>query len=187
MSSGIYKIVGPKNFYYIGSTNNIERRKKEHFSKLKRDTHENIFMQRLYNKEPSGWEFILIEEVQPVKEMLEQIENRYLLEHFKKSGCMNINSSATHPPADASRTKEANIKRSLTMKGVAKSTEHCKNISAGKTGIALSEEHKAKLAKLPQAFKPGRVPWNRGIKESKETTEKRAAAIRRTYALRNSK
>lgn len=51
--SGIYKIecvVENKKYVYIGKSINIEKRHIEHFWDLERNTHHNLFMQRLYNK-----------------------------------------------------------------------------------------------------------------------------------------
>ena len=49
MNSGIYQIV-INNKGYIGSTNNFSRRKNEHISLLKRNTHTNKKLQNSYNK-----------------------------------------------------------------------------------------------------------------------------------------
>jgi len=51
MNTGIYKITNIKNNkFYIGSTNNLIRRKKEHFSLLKRNKSHCKILQRAYNK-----------------------------------------------------------------------------------------------------------------------------------------
>jgi len=51
MSIGIYKITNLiNNKLYIGSSNNIEKRKIAHFSLLKRNKHHSIYLQNSYNK-----------------------------------------------------------------------------------------------------------------------------------------
>lgn len=35
---------------YIGQSNNLKKRKREHFNKLRKDTHENSYLQRAFNK-----------------------------------------------------------------------------------------------------------------------------------------
>lgn len=51
MNLGIYKITNIKNNkFYIGSTNNLKRRKKEHFSLLKKNKNHCKILQRAYNK-----------------------------------------------------------------------------------------------------------------------------------------
>lgn len=47
---GIYKITNTKNGkVYIGQTNNIDKRKEQHFSALDKGKHENKSMQADYN------------------------------------------------------------------------------------------------------------------------------------------
>ena len=51
MNLGIYKIINIKNNkFYIGSTNNLKRRKKDHFSLLKKNKNHCKILQRAYNK-----------------------------------------------------------------------------------------------------------------------------------------
>lgn len=51
MESGIYKIRNILNDRcYIGSSNKIKRRKVEHIGKLRRNQHENSYLQRAWNK-----------------------------------------------------------------------------------------------------------------------------------------
>jgi hypothetical protein len=51
MNLGIYRIKNIKNGkFYIGSTNNLIRRNKEHFSLLKRNKNHCKILQRAYNK-----------------------------------------------------------------------------------------------------------------------------------------
>ena len=49
--SGIYQIVNKVNDKrYIGSSSNIDNRRKKHLSMLKSGSHENSHIQRSYNK-----------------------------------------------------------------------------------------------------------------------------------------
>lgn len=51
MNSGVYKITNIKNSkFYIGSTNNLKRREKQHFSLLKNNKNHCKILQRAYNK-----------------------------------------------------------------------------------------------------------------------------------------
>jgi group I intron endonuclease len=51
MFSGIYKIINKKtNDFYIGSSKNIDKRIKRHFNDLLNNKHNNIHLQRVYNK-----------------------------------------------------------------------------------------------------------------------------------------
>lgn len=50
IKSGIYRVVNTsKNKYYIGSTSNLKRREKQHFSMLKNNVHNNKGMQEDFN------------------------------------------------------------------------------------------------------------------------------------------
>lgn len=50
-TSGIYKIINLVNKkFYIGSTNNLYKRKNEHFGQLKRGCHCNSYLQKSFNK-----------------------------------------------------------------------------------------------------------------------------------------
>lgn len=58
MKGYIYKIINKKNGkFYIGSTINISKREKRHFSDLEKNTHHCLFLQRAYKK--YGKEFFL--------------------------------------------------------------------------------------------------------------------------------
>ena len=59
---GIYQIVNTKNGnVYIGSSNDLNRRKSQHFHCLKNGTHTNPKLQSAYNKMPSVFKFFIIE------------------------------------------------------------------------------------------------------------------------------
>jgi len=51
MRSGIYMIINlSNNKSYVGSSKNLNRRKRDHFNELKSNTHENAYLQNSYNK-----------------------------------------------------------------------------------------------------------------------------------------
>lgn len=64
-NTGIYIIVNVQTSkLYIGSSKNIIRRRKEHFQKLKNNTHSNYYLQQSYNKYgKESFKFFFIEEV----------------------------------------------------------------------------------------------------------------------------
>ena len=60
---GIYKITNTKNGkVYIGQTNNIGKRKEQHFSALDKGKHENKLMQTDYNSWKSYFTFEIVEQ-----------------------------------------------------------------------------------------------------------------------------
>jgi len=72
MISGIYQIKNTiNNKFYIGSAKNLNVRKARHFSSLKNCRHENIYLQRSYNKH--GECFFVFN-------IMEYCEEKYLLE-----------------------------------------------------------------------------------------------------------
>ncbi|MGD8779047.1 MAG: GIY-YIG nuclease family protein [Ignavibacteria bacterium] len=62
---GIYKILNIKtNSFYIGSSKDLERRKYNHFSKLKENKHKNKKLQADFNKfKAEYFKFIILEEM----------------------------------------------------------------------------------------------------------------------------
>ena len=51
MKSGIYKITNPENqYFYIGSSYDINNRWRKHLERLTKGNHPNIHLQRAYNK-----------------------------------------------------------------------------------------------------------------------------------------
>lgn len=51
MLSGVYRIINTKNGkFYIGSSNNLSRRKREHFHTLRNGTNHSLILQKAFNK-----------------------------------------------------------------------------------------------------------------------------------------
>lgn len=61
---GIYKIINTfTGDFYIGSSSNLKRREKEHFSLLEKNKNHSILLQRAYNKYGKGYfKFKILEE-----------------------------------------------------------------------------------------------------------------------------
>ncbi len=98
MKMGIYKIINVvNNKFYIGSAVNFSRRKARHFSELRHNKHNNRWLQASWNKYgEASFVFAIVEEVQD-KELLLEVENRWLKEHVGKDYCYNIGVDATAP------------------------------------------------------------------------------------------
>lgn len=77
---GIYKLT-ISNHIYIGSTVNLSKRLKRHMSDLKRDDHENTYLQRAYNKygkEQFSWEVLeIVDNLYSTEELL-ALEKHYI-------------------------------------------------------------------------------------------------------------
>lgn len=98
MGMGIYKIINVvNNKFYVGSAVNFSRRKARHFSELRHNRHNNRWLQASWNKHgEAAFVFAIVEEVQD-KELLLEVENRWLKEHVGKEYCYNIGVDATAP------------------------------------------------------------------------------------------
>ena len=77
MVSGIYIIKNKINGkFYIGSTKNIKKRFSTHKSKLNHNNHDNLHLQRSYNKYGDVFSYSIIEQVEVEK--LLKTEQKYL-------------------------------------------------------------------------------------------------------------
>lgn len=81
--SGIYLISNSKNGkVYVGSSKNVEKRKKQHFKDLENNTHHSAKLQRSYNvtRDRSVFQFSVIEEVNDLKSLVER--EQYYIELY---------------------------------------------------------------------------------------------------------
>ena len=157
----IYKITSGDKFY-IGSTNDFDRRVKEHKLSLDRGTHVNKYLQAVHNKY-NDLEYSILEEV--TGDLFER-EQEYINECFNDNECMNINPKASHPMPNENSWKAA-----AKANTGAKRSDDCKEkMSDRKKDFLKSnpDAHKARLDK-------GRASrWERDcksfvlIKEGKE-------------------
>ena len=119
MTSGIYTITNTFNGkIYVGYSKNLRKRKNEHLSALRNNRHDNLLLQRVWNK--YGQDSLLFE-------ILEECEERFLvsLEHY---WCTILNTHdrnygynrlLTNPEKISSgHSKETSLKISMSKKGV---------------------------------------------------------------------
>ena len=90
---GIYKL-SINDYYYIGSSKNLGKRKTTHLSQLKNNKHHNIFLQRIYNKYKSEINFEILELIED-ENFLKKIEQEFLDIHLIDEKCVNIGSLAS--------------------------------------------------------------------------------------------
>lgn len=125
---GIY-CISNDYFFYVGQSVDIYKRWTAHKSKLKKGKHENIIMQRVYNKYPE--QFIYEVVVECPEEELTFMENKIREEFsllYQDKQCMNI-ASCYQTWSEYSRKKA-----SESHSGKKYSEEHCKHISEGLRG-----------------------------------------------------
>ena len=154
MNSGIYKIINAiSGDFYIGSAVNLDKRRLEHWSALKRNNHPNCHLQRAWNKYGKSCfmftpilvcckEDLLIKE----QECLDVMKPRYNLSPTANSvlGCkFNVNN-------------QSRIKSGLTRRGVPKSEKW----------------------KLEHHFRMLGNTLNSGNKQSNETCKKKSERLK---------
>jgi group I intron endonuclease len=201
MNSGIYIISNIiNNKVYVGSAVNIDKRTSQHFSNLKHNRHDNIHLQRSWNKhgkEAFKFEIIfyclkedLIENEQLVIDSYREVigwKNMYNIAPIAGSQLGMIHSQATkdkmskanggHPGYWLGKkfTLETRMKMSISRKGRNISEETCKKISKALKGRKQTPEHVEKVAAA-----------NRGRKHSIETRKKMSES-RKKYLIEKRK
>lgn len=184
--SGVYIIKNIKNGkVYVGSTNNLDRRLREHKKYLDNNKHHSYKLQKSYNKYGSdSFEFTIIQYC--LNETL--IENeQYWINKFNsyKDGynCTKLAGSTlgmtgkklTDEHKEALR--RANIGKKMsdeTKEKVSKAKKGQKPWNKGMKGIAKSNKGSFKKGQTPwnKGMKGLEIGWKKGKKRSKETIEK---------------
>jgi len=112
MVLGIYMIENIINRkMYIGSSENITRRKNNHFSALRRNKHDNPLLQRSWNKYGTeAFKFILLEKIEQVEHLLEA-EQKWLDKFWdNQKKCYNLAKKAHSVMGGRKHSKESKNK-----------------------------------------------------------------------------
>lgn len=94
---GVYRIDGPNNCIYVGSSIDITQRWRQHLADLRNNHHGNIKLQRAFNKYGEGkFKFTVIELVEDTTKILyyEQIWLDILFTSLDRSQIYNLNPTA---------------------------------------------------------------------------------------------
>ena len=151
-TSGIYKITCMVNGkIYVGSSNNLRKRWKNHTKSLQQNTHHNQYLQRGWNK--YGADAFVFEVIELVMPWALLDREQYWLDTLKPFSPKGFNISLT---ANAG------------MGGRKHSIEARTKMSGAKKGKSLSEKHRSKISKSIQ-----------GIKRTPEEIAKTVATRRR--------
>ena len=142
MTGVIYQIRIGKYFYY-GSTNGFDSRKRKHQRLLDLGTHPNPKMQNVYDKYQE-FEMFIVEEVE-VESLLE-VEQVYIDDNFEIESNLNIARFAMSPMKGRRHSKESREKIASTLHGRKHSEESVKKMSEKQKGRTFSAEHRAKLS-----------------------------------------
>jgi group I intron endonuclease len=175
MNSGIYKIINIKtNEFYIGSSHKLEKRKRTHFSDLRRNRHHSIHLQRSYNKYGrDNFKFEVIEYCEEVR--LLDLEN-YYLKVLKPE--YNMSKDARSPMKGRKHKKET-IEKFKKIKrvsgkdhyayGTKYSKERIQKLVESRKGYKHSEETKKKMSETSKRL-------NRWL-DLKQSTEKQRKSV----------
>lgn len=151
IKSGVYKIVNIiNNKIYIGSSINVVKRKSQHFSEFRNNTHKNPYFQKSFNKYgEENFKFEVIEFVED-KTKLVECEQYWIdfYQSFKSEYGYNLNPVASNclgtVRSKETREKMSRSKKELLKNGVTFSEEHLQHLRKprNKTLENLSEKEK---------------------------------------------
>lgn len=128
---------------YIGQSVDVEYRICNHFSKLKYNRHDNIHMQRAYNKNPKAFEWQLLRKC--TVEELDQLEIE-MIAHFDSTNPLKGFNMSYGGQSSHKATKETREKMSQSKKGKKFTKEHCQKIGEANRKRKLSENTKKKIS-----------------------------------------
>ena len=180
---GIYKIENIVDHkVYIGQTNNLEKRKTQHFSHLRHNKHFNSYLQRSFNKYGEhNFLFTILQTCQNREEM-NYFETYWWNYYIGKIGKENVFNLA-HTGNAKNTSEETRRKNSIAHlgkvphnKGKHPSPEtieklrisHLGQKSWNKGKHPSSEETRRKISESGK----GRIPWNKGKPMSEEQKKK---------------
>lgn len=161
MEAGVYLISNNVNGKcYVGSSIHLTQRRKEHFSRLMHNKHENAHLQNAYNKYGrEAFEFEILETLSIDDNIKENLLRReqFWIDNLKPEYNILLVAGSN---LGYHHTEETKLKISKSTTGVKKSKEHAQHIREGQKGRILTEEHKQKLSK---AAKNRKSPSNHAI------------------------
>ena len=182
MLSGVYVITCLANQrFYIGSSNNFERRKKEHLRSLRKGCHSNKHLQRCFDK--YGEENFLMELFHEAPDSCSlQLEQEYLDCFYPHPDCLNQLKGSV----GGAVSEEANERRRNSLREFHKESSKGWRQNNPAHGRILSEDSKEKISKSLKEFyseNPDKVRsgenhplW--GKRASMETRDKMSKAHR---------
>lgn len=184
---GIYKIANIVNRkVYIGQTNDLEKRRIQHFSSLRNNNHYNSYLQRSFNKYgESNFQFVVLQTCE-TREELNYFETywwNYFVNLLGKDNVYNL----AHTGNAKNTSESTKQKISISLKGKVPPNKgkhpspetieklrisHLGQKSWNKGTHPSSEETRRKISESQK----GKVPWNKGKPMSEEQKQKLSIA-----------
>jgi group I intron endonuclease len=175
---GVYKISNTlSGKYYIGYSKNIDRRFCVHRSKLRKNCHDNIFLQRAYNLDGEDKYKYDIIHICDTEEEAKEIELKYLTDLSIRGKLYNLNYNNSggdlmshHPEKEKIRKQISNSLQQL----MSKLTSDEKKEKFGRSGEMngmYGKTHTEEVKKLQSELKKGNT-YCKGKKLSEETKKK---------------
>lgn len=162
MNSGIYLIFNRINSkQYIGSAVSIRNRFRSHKNELNRNSHGNSHLQHSWNKYgEENFIFIILEEVEPVKEKLLTAEQDWIDTLNPEYNICKIagNTQGRKHSLEAKKKISIAHKGNRYQLGMKRSIEHKAAISTSQRGKILSIEHKNSIATGSHQIKKTHCP-----------------------------
>ncbi len=172
--SGIYRIwIG--DCFYFGQGQALKKREQSHRSLLRRGKHNNVYLQRAFDK----YECFFFEKLVGVcVDDLTAVEQALIDEYAGDPQCMNIARDACAPGRNPS--PETRAKMSASRTGLVHSAEHRAKNSAANRGRKLSPEHREKVRQARTGTTRSletRAKISAANRKRKMSTEHRAAIL----------
>ena len=180
MPSGIYRITNQVNGKcYIGSTINLQKRRRGHFGALRRGKHHNGFLQRAFNKYGKAAFVFEVLQHTDAKSLIEQEQ------HYLDSLSPEYNISPTASTClGVQHSPETRQKMSSAHKSKPISEEHRRKLSEALTGGHHTEEHRRKNSEAHKGKHPSEEvrrkmsEAQKGRRASDETKQKMSEALK---------
>lgn len=159
---GIYRFEFPNGDFYLGSSVQLQKRKRQHLNYLKRGKHPNLLMQRVYDKYGEPTFHVHLE---CSKEELREQEQYWLDQYFGLPWFINLARSAESPTRGQARSEETKEKISQSLRG---------HTITEQVRVQISEKLKGR--KIDPEVVARRAEARRGIPRAEETKQKISAA-----------
>jgi group I intron endonuclease len=189
---GVYKISNSlSGRYYIGYSTNIERRFTSHRRKLKKNCHDNIFLQRAYNLDGEDkFKYDIIHDCDTEDEAKE-IELQYLTDLSIRDKLYNLNYNNSggdllthHPNKEEIRNKILSSHKET----ISKMTPEERKQKYGKPGEnngMFGKTHTDEVRKKISEINKGRQSHNKGKNLSDKTKQKMSEAAKLKIGEKN--